>query len=176
MLAPDFAYSVTSINALSVARTMKPTMTGIAAEALLNDLVGRQWLDYRPRTGSYGLGPRSLLELGPSFRQEFPDERKECFVCHDLVVEGVRCGQEDVEGSGGPECQGFLHTHCSKTYLARRNVCAVCQKPFVLLSVGPEALKSRAGRVNQARNGNGASTSAQVDEASDGFDDGQSDD
>lgn len=145
-------------------------MSTTEAEALLEDLVQRQWLEYRGKYGCYILGPRTLLELKFSFAQGYPDERRECFICQSMVTEGLRCskvfmrtkesvvqegmekemappdaeGEERGEGSEEEEeavpCEGFMHTYCAKTYLARHDRCKVCSNLFEGLPVGMEVL------------------------------------
>lgn len=84
--AQDETFSCTMMLALNVAtRDKTSSMTKKAAEELVHNLVRHQWLRMSP-SGRLFLTPRSLLELEPWLKEQFPEHVLECAKCHDIVT------------------------------------------------------------------------------------------
>ena len=99
MLAPNECYSLSSLAALREVNSLKTNMTKSQAEAVLNSLVVNGWLlkskqvafhsclvlsNPLHRRGRYSLSTRTLLELLPYLKSNYPDECLECTICMEV--------------------------------------------------------------------------------------------
>ncbi|KAI6036117.1 Nse1 non-SMC component of SMC5-6 complex-domain-containing protein, partial [Pisolithus microcarpus] len=73
-------YSLSSLAALREVNALKTNMTKSQAESVLGSLVARGWL-LKSKRGRYSLSTRSLLELSPYLKSNYPDECLECTIC-----------------------------------------------------------------------------------------------
>ncbi|PWN25820.1 hypothetical protein BDZ90DRAFT_281212 [Jaminaea rosea] len=148
--AQDETFSCTMMLALNVAtRDKTSSMTKKAAEELVHNLVRHQWLRMSP-SGRLFLTPRSLLELEPWLKEQFPEHVLECAKCHDIVTKGSACSRSN--------CSGRLHHFCERGMPGSHNgtaKCYVCKANWEPLPVGEESLgtgrRPRASQATQAR-------------------------
>lgn len=119
MLAPNECYSLSSLAALREVNALKTNMTKSQAESVLGSLVARGWL-LKSKRGRYSLSTRSLLELSPYLKSNYPDECLECTICMEIVTRGVACNT--------PACQTRMHQHCFRKLPAKQaRSCPTCQ-------------------------------------------------
>ncbi|VDB89665.1 unnamed protein product [Peniophora sp. CBMAI 1063] len=139
ILAPDHAYSISSIAAMR--DPVKPAnMTKPGAETVLASFVARGWL-LKSRKGQYSLSARSLLELRSYLRKTYPDDLLECQMCLELLTKGVACPT-------GP-CGIWMHVPCYGQYQKRSGKCPWCQADW---SIAPEKLICAGERSTKAAN------------------------
>lgn len=120
MLASNECYSLSSLAALREVNSLKTNMSKSQAEAVLNSLVAKGWL-LKSKRGRYSLSTRTLLELLPYLKSNYPDECLECTICMEIVTRGVACTTA--------KCQTRMHQHCFTKLRARhaRTQCPTCQ-------------------------------------------------
>ncbi|KAG6333126.1 hypothetical protein ID866_5966 [Astraeus odoratus] len=139
MLGPNECYSISSLAALREVNSLKTSMTKSQAETVLASLVAKGWL-LKSKRGRYSLSTRTLLELLPYLKSNYPDECLECTICMEIVTRGVACNT--------PNCQTRMHQHCFAKLRARhgRSQCPACQCDWphdgkLLKPVGEAAIK-----------------------------------
>jgi len=123
MLAPREAFSVSSMAALRELTVLKINITKVNAEVVLTSFVSKGWL-LKSARGRYLLSTRSLLELLPYLKSNYPDEILECTICMELITRGVACLNSN--------CKVRLHYHCFKNYRQRQGMkaCPTCKKEW----------------------------------------------
>lgn len=148
MLAPNEAWSVSSLVALREVAHLKVNMTKSQAENVLGSLVAKGWL--MSRKGRYSLTPRSVLELTPYLQSNYPNQMNECGICMGLVTHGIGCHT--------PNCKTRMHSVCFTKHRARYNQCPSCQVDWpndatsgTLLPIGPDAARGGAAERRMTR-------------------------
>ncbi|KIJ68967.1 hypothetical protein HYDPIDRAFT_122903 [Hydnomerulius pinastri MD-312] len=137
MLAPHESYSVSSLAALREVNSLKTNMTKTQAEVVLGSFVAKGWL-LKSKRGRYSLSTRTLLELLPYLKSNYPEECLECTICMEIVTRGIACNT--------PNCKTRTHLLCFTKYRARRANCPTCNKDWPqdaknLGQVGEAAIK-----------------------------------
>ncbi|PPQ86853.1 hypothetical protein CVT25_012572 [Psilocybe cyanescens] len=118
MLAPREAYVISDMAALREPALVGLTsMTKMQAEVILTSFVQKGWL-LRSKAGHYSLSTRSLLELLPYLKSNYPDEILECTICLDIMTRGIACHTVN--------CKTRLHFHCFANYRRRHDTCPSC--------------------------------------------------
>ncbi|KAI5122058.1 hypothetical protein M0805_006042 [Coniferiporia weirii] len=119
VLAPNYAFSVSSLAALREVSHLKAAMTKAQGEIVLASFVARGWL-VRSTLGRYSLGTRSIIELGAYLKNTYDEvELPECTACMELVTKGLMCRT--------PNCKVRLHKHCKDGIKDR---CPACQQQW----------------------------------------------
>ncbi|KAF8844590.1 hypothetical protein BDN67DRAFT_943421 [Paxillus ammoniavirescens] len=137
MLAPHESYSVSSLAALREVNSLKSNMTKTQAEVVLSSFVAKGWL-LKSKRGRYSLSTRTILELLPYLKSNYPEECQECIICMEMVTRGVACNTLN--------CKTRIHHHCFAKLRARRAQCPACNKEWPqdaknLTPVGEAAIK-----------------------------------
>jgi hypothetical protein len=137
MLAPHESYSVSSLAALREVNSLKSNMTKTQAEVVLSSFVAKGWL-LKSKRGRYSLSTRSLLELLPYLKSNYPEECLECTICMETVTRGAACNTRN--------CKTRIHHHCFAKLRARRTQCPACGKEWPqdaknLIPIGEAAIK-----------------------------------
>jgi hypothetical protein len=84
ILAPNEAYSVSSLAALREVNALKSNMTKAQAEIVLASFVAKGWL-LKSQRGRYSLSTRTLIELYKYLKETFGDEYiLECTICMEV--------------------------------------------------------------------------------------------
>lgn len=77
------------------------------------------------RGSHYGLGVRSILELGAYMEEAFEeDDTVDCSICQEMVSFGEACPT--------PNCKAKLHRHCLHAFAQNRPVvqCPTCRQDW----------------------------------------------
>ncbi|KAI0050930.1 hypothetical protein FA95DRAFT_1580992 [Auriscalpium vulgare] len=159
VLAPNRAYSVSSLAALREVNQLKSSMSKTQAEAVLASFVAKGWL-LKSQKGRYSLSTRTLLELNPYLTSTYGEEIGECTVCNEMTTKGRGCYT--------PNCKGLMHDHCYKKYVDMKNkLCPACQQDWSsetnkkkLVPIGEQAAREGDERQRHSRR----STTAGSDE------------
>ncbi|KAL4068033.1 Nse1 non-SMC component of SMC5-6 complex-domain-containing protein [Scleroderma yunnanense] len=162
MLAPNECYSLSSLAALREVNSLKANMTKSQGEAVLNSLVAKGWL-LKSKRGRYSLSTRTLLELLPYLKSNYPDECLECTICMEMVTRGVACTTA--------KCQSRMHQQCFMKFRAQKSQCPTCQCAWpqdvnALRPIGERAIKDgqNEGRRRRKSTSEEASDSEREDE------------
>ncbi|KAF9483921.1 hypothetical protein BDN70DRAFT_873327 [Pholiota conissans] len=149
MLAPHESYSISSMAALREPTAAKLNITKSQAEVVLGSFVAKGWL-LKSKKGRYSLSTRSLLELLPYLKSNYPDEIVECTICFDIITRGIGCFT--------PNCKTRMHFHCFNTFRKRHNACPSCSKDWPreskdkqFIPIGEDAAKEGDERSRRAR-------------------------
>jgi len=145
MLAPNEAYSVSSLAALREVNALKTSMSKTQAEVVLSSFVAKGWL-FKSKRGRYSLSTRTLVELSLYLKDTYPDEVNECTICMELVTRGVACLTMN--------CKTRMHYHCFTPFRITKSKCPACDEPWpqdagALVPVGEMAVKD--GQVDGRR-------------------------
>lgn len=103
MNSSNDAFECSSTTLLNEAISREHAITRADADALLGRLDRERWL-HKDSRGYYSLGVRAVAELKQYLKDEFPDQMRDCALCHDAVCRGETCEQ--------PECMTRLHARC----------------------------------------------------------------
>lgn len=91
-------------------------------EVLLIKLMNQQWIG--EKDGIIFLSPRTILELEPYLKSQFPDVIDYCSICKNMVLRGHRCSS----------CNCRIHNYCASTYFRgiseRDRKCPSCYNPM----------------------------------------------
>ncbi|KAI6005524.1 Nse1 non-SMC component of SMC5-6 complex-domain-containing protein [Pisolithus albus] len=154
-------FRAVSLAALREVNALKTSMTKSQAESVLGSLVARGWL-LKSKRGRYSLSTRSLLELSPYLKSNYPDECLECTICMEIVTRGVACNT--------PACQTRMHNHCFRKLPAKQaRSCPTCQCDWpqdrkTLRPVGEAAIRDGQDEGRRRRRKSTAEASDEEDE------------
>ncbi|KAG6814323.1 hypothetical protein H0H92_013448 [Tricholoma furcatifolium] len=152
IMAPRESFSVSSTAALREISAIKPktNMSKTQAEVVLGSFVAKGWL-VKSKRGRYSLSTRSLLELLPYLKSNYPEELLECTICMEILTRGVACPTNN--------CKTRLHYHCFTTYRRRQSTCPSCKTQWPnnhsdkpLIPVGEGAAREGDDAKRWARN------------------------
>ncbi|KAI8810782.1 hypothetical protein BJ742DRAFT_800110 [Cladochytrium replicatum] len=114
-------FQISSISALQLCSSTKPSLSKKDAEAVLDRLVADRWI--HESEGYYSLCVRTVAELQQYLREQYPDVMEDCSVCHNLVVsrQYSKCGS----------CSVKIHELCHAKLIHRRvKRCPSCKKEW----------------------------------------------
>ncbi|GIY73724.1 non-structural maintenance of chromosomes element 1 homolog [Caerostris extrusa] len=74
--------------------------------------------------GYYFFSTRAITELQPFFRENYPDDISNCYMCKNIIFQGSSC----------ESCNIKLHNYCKKSYFLRstskQNACPACLQNY----------------------------------------------
>ncbi|KAJ3194460.1 Non-structural maintenance of chromosomes element 1 [Irineochytrium annulatum] len=135
---------------------VKPSLTKIAAEGVIGDLVTEGWLVNRD--GQLSLSLRAQLELKEYLTEEFEDSVQKCSLCKEIAM--THC-----QSCNSANCPGRLHEYCAKVYFNSHS--SVCPEAGCGAAWGGSGQRERPRRQERGNRSSPTSSSRQSQEKDD---------